>query len=144
LFRARLSGERWFAQALASDKVEASVQSTPVRFSLDVGGSVSRAQAWTVGLGGGADVVRVEPKRTLDATVTPAAARTHPVPVLRAEVRYELGAESWCLVLAAFADLSLLRSHYDLERGAALETVAAPALLRPGAALILAWRPGPR
>jgi hypothetical protein len=142
MLRARLSGERWFAQSLVSQQVDATLQTTPLRLALDLGGPLARAHSWFVGLGGGLDVVRVDPKRALDATVMLSAARSHSVPALRAELRYELALSQLCLALAAFADLSLLRSHYDLQHDSASDVVATVSPVRPGAALILAWRPG--
>jgi hypothetical protein len=141
LLRGAFSAERWFSQALASPRVNASIQGWPLRLSADVGVPVGHRQRGLFGLGGGFDVIRVEPQPALDPSVAPAGVRTRLVPMLRAEVRYELGAGPWGLVLAAFADVSLVETHYDLDLGSGAERLAVPWRVRPGLALIAAWRP---
>jgi hypothetical protein len=140
LLRATLCAERWFAQTVASPEVKASVDSWPLRLSVDVGFPAGHAQTWLLGLAGGFDVIRVEPE-TLDPSVTPAGSRTHLVPMLRGALRYELGAGSWRLALTGFADVSMFETHYDLVRGSGAERLAVPWPVRPGAALVVAWRP---
>jgi hypothetical protein len=141
LFRATFGVERWLDRTFVSSEVRALIQSWPLRLSVDVGIPAGREQVWLVGLGAGFDVTRVEPGPSVDPSVTPAAAQTHVVPVGRVELRYEISAGSFRLSLAAFADVSMLQTHYDVERGANAERLAVTWPLRPGAALVFAWRP---
>ncbi len=140
LLRATFSAERWFSQSLASPEVDASIQGWPLRLSADVGLPVGRWQSWLFALGGGFDVIRVEPQLGSQSSVALAPANTRLVPMLRAEVRYELGVGPWRLVLAGFTDVSLVDTHYDLDLGNSAEPLAVPSRLRPGVALIVAWR----
>lgn len=142
IFRGSLSAERWFAQAFVSPQIRANIQSWPLRLSIDVGRSAGSAQSWLFGVAAGVDVTRVEPGQNLDPTVTPTTARTRVVPVLRTAARYELGLGGWRMGLTAFADISPLDTHYDLQdKSGTAQRVVAPWRVRPGLALVLAWCP---
>jgi hypothetical protein len=141
LLRPRLSAAWWFEQQLATPEVEAVARSLPLRCSIDVGWPVGRTQAWVVGIGAGVDFARTEPRRAAAPGVTLSPPATRLLPVARAELRYELGRDAWRIGAAAFADASLLDTHYDIVYAGVAERAATPWSVRPGAALMFAWRP---
>jgi hypothetical protein len=141
LVRARLSVDRWFSETVASPQIRAGVQSWPLRLSVDVGRRVGRAQTLLVALGGGADLRHIDPRSTIDSPVTASSPTLHLVPMVRAALRYETGDQDWRVAVEVFADVSLVDTHYDVQVGDATERIAAPWPVRPGAALVLAWRP---
>jgi hypothetical protein len=140
IVRTTFSAERWFSQTVTSQQVKASLQSWPLRLGVDVGWPRAHGQTWLFGLAGGVDLTRIEPEAG-DPSVTASAASVDVVPMLRAALRYEFGTGPWRLAFTAYADVSLLATHYDLARGSSFERLAAPWPVRPGAALVLAWQP---
>ena len=61
--------------------------------------------------------------------------------ILHSEARFEAGLSAFELVLAVGVDVPLERTPYDVDRGSAEKQLASPWIVRPGAALSLAWRP---
>jgi hypothetical protein len=98
---------------------------------------VAEAHQIALGMGGGLDIVRVEPGAPRAQGVTPSTPETDVVPVLRPELRYELTTRSFLLGAAAFADVSLARTHYDLAESGELRRLGTPWQARPGGALVL-------
>ena len=69
-----------------------------------------------------------------------AAPKSNLEPLLRAELRYELSAGSFSFGAAAFVDLALMKTNYELSAGVEHQVLAQPARLRPGAQLGIAVR----
>jgi len=141
LYRLRLGVDRSFPQELQVSELSASVQNTALRASLDAGLPLTRHQFALIALGAGLDLTRIDPGTAQSADVTPASPRTHATPVLRPELRYELSKPAWYFAIAAYADIVLGRTHYDLRVNGSAERVATPWQVRPGAnaTLGLVW-----
>lgn len=135
--RGRVSGEWFFDQALDVEELDAKVETKPLRASVDVGFPLAETQVLALGIGAGVDLSRVEPSAARAEGVTPGEAQSSIVPVLRPELRYELAVGSLVVAASAFADISLVRTHYDLLDDGQLVRLGAPWTARPGAALAL-------
>ena len=141
--RARVSGEWLLPRSFSVGQIEVSLQTTRLRALADVGVvEAARAHRLLLGVGGGLDLVRLEP-RALDVGVAAAPRSTSSAPMLTAELRYEARSGPWALALALQVDWSLLETHYDLERAGSSTRLVTPWLVRPGALLALAWAPDP-
>jgi hypothetical protein len=140
LVRARLVAERRFAQAIISADLNADVRDDSARLLLELGFAPGARQAVSVGLGFGADVTAIQPGAARAADVTPAAATRNIVPIARTELRYEIGGDAWRIAALLFTDLSLFDTHYDIDRAGAVQRLATPWPLRPGAAVVVGWR----
>jgi hypothetical protein len=73
--------------------------------------------------------------------VAPAAAFAEQAPVAQAELRYEAALGRFRVAATVGVDASLVRTHYDVTRGAEQDSVARPWLVRPSASLALAFCP---
>lgn len=140
LVRARLVGERRFAQEITSPALDAEVQDDSARLLVELGWAPEARQAVSLGMGFGIDVTAIRPGAARAPDVTPAAATTHVVPVARTELRYEIGGAAWRVAALLFADASLFATHYDLARAGTTERLATPWPVRPGAAVVVGWR----
>jgi hypothetical protein len=139
--RTRVTAERWFPQSIASPELSAGVQTTALRLVVDARWPRRTTHALVAGFGAGIDILGVQPTASRDPALTLAPERSHAVPVLRAELGYQLRADPWRVMALAFVDGSLLDTHYDLERSDSAVRVAAPWSWRPGVALVLGWAP---
>ncbi len=133
----RVSGEWFFEQTLDAEELTASVQAIPLRIAFEASFRAAEAHSIGVAIGGGFDIVRVEPGSSHVEGVTPSAPETNFVPILRPELRYELGIGSFALGAAVFADISLVRTHYDLAENGELTRLGTPWRARPGGALLI-------
>jgi hypothetical protein len=104
-------------------------------------GAVDGLQALAVSIGAGIDLVHASTQRTRDPGWKLAADSTQLVPIVRAELRYELWFGELLLTAAPFVDIALVRTRYGVLDGGLLP-VAKPALVRPGMMLTLGWQPG--
>jgi hypothetical protein len=138
--RARLVGERCFTQVITSPALGADVQDDVARLLIDLGWSPVARQALSLGVGVGIDATAIQPGPALAPNVTPTAATTHVVPVVPAELRYEVGGDAWRVGVLVFADASLYATHYDLARAGTVERLATPWPVRPGAAVVIGLR----
>jgi hypothetical protein len=132
-----VSGEWFFDQTFDDRDLSANVETRPLRAGVDVGIPLTETQLLAFGLGAGVDLSRVEPSTARGEDVTPGEPQSSVVPVIRPELRYELGAGSLMFGASAFADLSLVRTHYDLLDEGQLVRLGAPWTVRPGGALAL-------
>lgn len=135
--RARLSAERRFSQLLQTPLFDARVQSTLFVAQIEFGMELPWGRLLPA-VGGGVAVVRIAPEAAREA-VTLAASRLDVVPELRPELRYELQLGRVMLSWAAFLELSLLRTHYDLVDAGVQRREGAPWLARPGANFGVGW-----
>ena len=140
LVRARLVAERRFVQVITSPELSAGVRDDSVRLLVELGWAPGPRQAVSLGLGFGADVTAIEPGAARASGVTPATATTNTVPVMRSELRYEIGGAAWRAAALLFADASLFDTHYDILRAGVAERLATPWPVRPGAAVVVGWR----
>jgi hypothetical protein len=138
---ARVSAERWFSEAVPTTYVDTNLQISPVCLLLDAGLPLSATRSLSVGVGGGLDVARVTPGTVYDPAVTATAPQWNLAPIARGELRYEMGGATWRLAAVLLADVLIYDTHYDVDRGATTERAATPWRVRPGGAVILAWRP---
>lgn len=140
-FRGRVTVEWFFDQTLETPELAADVATRPLRAGVDLGVPLTDAQVFSFGIGAGVDLSRVEPSAARAEGVTPGEPESSVVPVLRPELRYELSADSLVFGASAFADVSLVRTHYDLLDQGQPVRLAAPWTVRPGGALALgiAW-----
>jgi hypothetical protein len=141
VLQARLTGERWFPQTIASPELAASLQTTALRFVVDTSWPRRTAHTLVVGFGAGIDILGTQPSAAHDPSLTLAPERSHAVPVLRAEIGYQLRGDPWRLMALAFVDAALLYTHYDLDRTDYEVRLATPWPLRPGVGLVLGWSP---
>jgi hypothetical protein len=139
--RARLLAERWFPQTLSSPELAANLQTTALRLVLDTSWPRRSAHALIVGFGAGMDILATQPTVARDPAVTLAAERSHAIPVLRAELGYQLRADPWRLMALVFVDAALLRTSYDLDGADSQVRLATSWPARPGLALVLGWSP---
>jgi hypothetical protein len=139
--RTRLIAERAFAQTLASPELTASLQTTALRFAVDTYWPKLAAHALVIGLGAGIDILDARPTAASDPLLTLAPGHSHAVPVVRAEVGYQLHQGPWRLLAFGFVDASLLHTHYDLDRAGSEVRLATPWPMRPGAGLVFGWSP---
>jgi len=140
LVRARVVAERRFAQVVTTPALDANIQDDSARLLLEVGLPRGARQAVSLGIGPGVDVTEIQPGTARVSTVTPAGATTHVVPVVRGELRYEIGGAAWRVGALLFIDASLFDTHYDLDRAGVAQRLATPWPVRPGAAVVVGWR----
>jgi hypothetical protein len=131
--RERLAFEYRMEQSLRTPIVTASLAAVVLRGGIDLGAR-SAAHAAAFGLSIGADVVRITPKHS-DPSWRLDSPRTDLVPMVRAELRYELALSTLLLTVAALADISLVDTHYDAQDGPISRRAATPWPVRPGMAL---------
>jgi hypothetical protein len=136
-----VTAEWFFDQTLTTPELSADVETRPLRAGVDVGFPLTEAQVLAFGIGAGVDLSRVEPSAARAEGVTPGEPESSVVPVLRPELRYELGAGSLSFSASVFADVSLVHTHYDLLDDGQPVRLGAPWMARPGGALAagVAW-----
>jgi hypothetical protein len=137
--RGRVSTDRFFEQDLRTTELEATVQQSSFRASVDLGFHLTKKQLAVLAFGASADLVRTEPGDSRAGDVTPAEPSSSVVPSLRPELRYEYSLGALSLAVSGFADVSLERTHYDLRVDGETESVGTPWQVRPGGALVLGF-----
>jgi hypothetical protein len=135
--RGRVSGEWFFDQTVDTPELEATVKTRPLRAGVDVGFRLAAVHLLALGVSAGVDLSRAEPGAPRSDDVTPGESQSSLVPMLRPELRYELGARGVVGSASAFVDMSLARTHYDLLENGGPVRVATPWLVRPGGALLV-------
>lgn len=140
--RARGTIEDDFRQTATTSAVGAELHSYRLRLSIDAGLLLGHEQRLLASIGAGQDRTSVSPLPTLGG-VTPHAAFIDLAPVGHAELRYELGSGIARAAAALGADLSLVDTHFDVERDAQRTRVLSWWLLRPtfgvAVALVPRW-----
>ena len=143
--RGRVTLERDFPQTLEASLITADITSLRWRLALDAGLPLTRRQLLLLSLGAGQDRSQVEPSVAGDPNVAPAPGFQSNVPIVHAELRYEVSLARFRLAAALGADTSLARTHYDVTRSTTAEPgperVGAPWLVRPSGAIALAFCP---
>jgi hypothetical protein len=137
--RARVSVDRFFEQDLRTTELDATVQQSSFRASVDLGLHLTKEQLAVLAFGASADLVRIEPGAPRAGDVTPAEPDSSVVPSLRPELRYEVALGALSLAASGFVDVPLERTHYDLEVDGETEPVGTPWPVRPGGALVLGF-----
>lgn len=132
-----LGAERHFAQSLSTPALEAEIQRSSFYALVEGGLTFSARQSGFIALGPALAYTRAHPV-TGARDVTLGAPQSNLTPALRLELRYELASRHWLLDVAAVLELSLVRTRYELAGAGAPELLSAPAVFRPGAALMLA------
>jgi hypothetical protein len=130
--RAALVAERWFEQSLRARGIEAEVQATAARVGVALGIAPGPGHALVGGLGFGVDVRRVTPTRATFSSIELAESDTRAVPVLRAELRYELAARRLRFAAGPLLDWPLVDTHFDLLEAGRRVRVVEPWPVRPG------------
>ncbi|HEY3493959.1 MAG TPA: hypothetical protein VGK73_04705 [Polyangiaceae bacterium] len=138
-FGVELAFERFFPQTLATDALDADIQKTSFRFLGELGLPFSEAHWIALGFGPALELSRLRPL-TASAGVTLAPPSTDVAPALRLELRYSFTAGPAQLGATALLDIGLVKTHYDLADTTARRELAAPSLLRPGAAVSIGIR----
>jgi hypothetical protein len=141
LLRARLILEQDFPVGLSAGPIDARITTSRWRTALDVGAALGKDSALALSIGVGQDASRVEPTGSRDPNVIPAAASREAPMIMNSGVRFEAGTAKFQITLAAGLDVPLVHTPYDVDRGANAKQLAEPWLVRPNAALSLAWRP---
>jgi hypothetical protein len=141
LLRGRLLGERDFPHSFSTPSVAAELTRTRLRLATDAGFELNRRHWLLISLGIGQDRVDVRPTAPPGSRLAPEPSFHDQAPVALAELRYEAALGRFRVGAALGADLSLVRTHYDVVHGAERESVGKPWLIRPSAALSLAFCP---
>lgn len=143
LLRGRLSAERDFPHSFETSLIAAELTRVRLRFVVDAGLPLTRWQTLLLSLGIGQDRVNVKPTAPAGSDVAPVPAFADNAAMAQAELRYELALGVVRVAAAVGADFSLVETHYDvahpIERER--ERVVRPWLVRPGAAMTLAFCP---
>ena len=141
LLRGRVIFERDFPQSFGTSRIAAELLRTRLRFALDAGLELTARQSLLVSLGVGQDRVIVTPTAPTGSLVAPAPVFPNHAPVARAELRYEARLGYFRVAAAWGADISLVKTHYDIEHAMERESVVKPWSVRPSASLALAFCP---
>lgn len=139
--RARLIGERDFPQSLSTPLIAAELTRTRLRLAADAGFELTERQLLSFSLGIGQDRLTVRPGSASGSSVAPKPSFEAQAPVALTELRYEVALARFRLVAAVGADISLVRTHYDVVQPTQRESVGSPWLIRPSASLALAFCP---
>jgi hypothetical protein len=139
---ARVTLERGFEQAIHAPDFAATEQVYSARLLGELGVRVAAHQRAAVAVGGGIDVAHLDPGPPLAVDVTASAPKTHVVPIVRAELRYELTFAPVTVAAAGFTDIACAKTHYDVIEDGNVHRVASLNTLRPGAALVVGIRFG--
>jgi len=141
LLRSRLTLERDFPQSFATSLIAAELMRVRWRVTADAGLPLRGEQLLLVSLGLGQDLLDVKPTAPSGSSIAPAAAFQDPVPVMQAELRYEASLARFRIAASLGADVSLVKTHYDVAHTIERERVVRPWLIRPSAGLALAFCP---
>jgi hypothetical protein len=142
VFGVRATFEHGFEQTVHVPEFSATEQVESARLAAELGVRVAARQRAALAVGGGIDVAHFDPGLARVPDVTPSAPHTEVVPVLRAELRYELALAPLTLGAAAFTDIACEKTHYDVIESGSVRRVASLDTLRPGGALTLGLRFG--
>lgn len=141
LVRERLVFEQFALQQLRPSELIAQVRTSALRLGVDLGRPYARGEhALLGGVAVGLDLLHVSPQRARDPSWALAKRRIDVVPMLRAELRYERRFSVLCLSAAAYADVVLVDSQFEVREGERTRRVAHPWRVSPGLALSLGWR----
>jgi hypothetical protein len=141
VLRGRLIFERDFPQSFGTSRIAAELSRTRLRFAVDAGLELTSRQSLLVSLGAGQDRVLVTPTAPAGSLVAPAPAFPDHAPVALAELRYEAALGFFRVAAALGADISLVKTHYDIEHTMERESVVKAWLVRPSASLAVAFSP---
>jgi hypothetical protein len=141
LLRSRLTLERDFPQSFANSLIAAELTRVRWRVTADAGLPLLGEQLLLVSLGLGQDLLDVKPTAPSGSSISPAAAFQDRTPVAQAELRYEASLARFRIAASLGADVSLVRTHYDVAHTAERERLVRPWLVRPSAGLALAFCP---
>ena len=141
LLRGRLFAERDFPQSFSTALIAAELSRVRLRFVADAGLELTRQQLLLVSLGIGQDRLDVTPTVAPGSRVAPKPAFRDQAPVALGELRYEAAVGPFRVAAGLGADLSLVRTHYDVLRPTDPASVVKPWLIRPSASLALAFCP---
>jgi hypothetical protein len=136
--RARLVFEHGFGQGITTPVLTATIRATALRGGIDFGSRFGPS-ALAVGVGFGADLVRIDPETSFDPAVVLAEESSSTLAVVRLEARYELSAGIFQMAAGVFADVPLADTHYDVRGSGGQERIAEPWAVRPGALLTLGF-----
>jgi hypothetical protein len=139
--RGRLLFEYGFGQTISTPELNAAVQTTALRAGVDVGTAFG-VSALAFGLGFGADLARIAPETSPDASLVLAEESRATIPVVRLEARYELTTGIFRVGAGLFADASLVDTHYDVRDNNEQQRIAEPWAIRPGALVVIGSRFG--
>lgn len=138
MFRQRLVLEHAVAQSLDVVELLSYVRGTALRLGQDVA-LVSGVHRGVLGVAAGVDVLRITPQRAGDPSWSLTKAYTDVVPVVRAELRYELALPWVFAALSVHADAALRSLRLSVRDGMQERAVAQVPWLSPGLALSLGW-----
>jgi len=134
--RGRVLFEYGFGQAISTPALNATVRTTALRAGVDFGTAFG-VSAFAFGLGFGADLARISPEKTHDASLVLAEESTATVPVIRLEARYELSSGFFRMAAGLFADAPLVDTHYDVRGSDGQERIAEPWAVQPGVLVVV-------
>jgi hypothetical protein len=134
--RGRVVFEYGFGQTITTPVLSANIRSSALRAGVDFG-SVFGSSTFAFGLGIGFDRTRIAPEAGFDPSLALAETKHASIPVLRLEARYELARGVFRASAGVFGDVSLVDTHYDVQRGSTRERIAEPWPVRPGLFLSL-------
>jgi len=141
LLRGRLLFERDFPQSFSTQLIAAELTRWRLRVAVDAGLELTRRQLLLLSLGVGQDRSNVTPTSTPGSSVAPRAAFRDQAPVALAELRYEGVLGRFRVAASLGADISLVKTHYDVAHPTERQSVVAPWSIRPSAGLALAFCP---
>ncbi len=138
-FGVRLDLQRYFPQHLRTPLIHADIQRTVALASLEVGWAQSKERAIFAALGPAMEISRLTPFPA-SPDVQSAAAKFDVAPALRGQVSYEWAWGHWCVGAAAWVNVSLVDTHYDLVDDGTQRAIARLGGVRPGMTLSFTLR----
>ncbi len=138
-FGVRLDLQRYFPQHLRTPLIHADIQRTVALASLEVGWTQSKEHAVFATLGPALEISRLSPFPA-SPDVQSVAAKFDLAPALRGQVYYELTLGHLCLGAAAWVNVSLSDTHYDIIDEGTQRAIARLDGVRPGMTLSLTLR----
>jgi hypothetical protein len=141
LLRGRVTAERDFPHSFETSLVAAELTRVRLRLAVDAGLPVTSLQTLLLSFGIGQDLVDVKPTAPAGSDVAPVPAFADNAPMAQAELRYEVALGLFRVAASLGADASLVETHYDVAHPTERERVVRPWLVRPSAAMALAFCP---
>lgn len=135
LLGVEVTGERCFTQTFSASGLEGQVQASNLALVAELGLLWGRSGRLVLSAGPNLELARVRVTR-VSRDVTPADEETHAGAGLRLALGQEWALGHFAFGAAAFGDIALERTHYDLLQGASgsLRLVEVPSF-RPGASI---------
>jgi hypothetical protein len=127
-------------QHYRTSEIELEVQSNAGWLLLGWRKPVREPTSLLAALGPGLDLTRVVPRAVPGGAADAVPSYLHPTPWVRAELGFEWGDSPLVLQLLAVTDVSITRTHYDIDRGGSAARVATPWFIRPGVTAAGVWR----